>query len=437
MGSGALAARYRREDGTKAIVYPTGPPGVNSFSLKPATMPASDFSRRAFLAASSLAVAQTALPARATNDDFDPDHPRRIGHALCLSGGGARGAYEAGIIDYLRLSKQIPDGEVLRPYGVVCGTSIGALNGYFVATGQYSKLRDLWYNVAGQNVMQLKPRYADAVDSNAGVGNRVASAMGIALGLTGNSTGVIDGDHLRKWLTQYIDPQTKVLMPFVWAATNLTTQSAEFFYLLSNEFKDVDRSRIAAAVRAAVGPLATIREATPDLLIDQLRASAAIPVAFDPVKLPAPDGTGFNDYCDGGVTANTPINVARAAAANVDIVMLDPKFQNVDTYKNAVEVGLGVWGAMQRRILEADVKSAFLESYGKRLALQAPNPTPEVRQLSATLFASNFFFIRPAKELPVSVGGFDDAENIFATFKLGFEDIRTGFAPYVYDATHE
>jgi predicted acylesterase/phospholipase RssA len=399
-------------------------------------MPASDFSRRGFLAAAGLAASAAGLPAQAS-DDFDPDHPRRLDHALVLSGGGARGVYEAGIIDYLRLSKQIPDGQPLRPYGIVCGTSIGALNGYFVATGQYSKLRDLWYNVAGQDVIQLKPQYADVVDSQAGVGNRVAAAMGMAFGLTKNSTGVIDAQHLRKWLGNYIDPHAKALMPFVWAVTNLTTQSAEFFYLLSDEFKDLDRARVNAAIRSTVGPFATIRESTPELLIDELQASASIPVAFDPVKLPAPNGIGFNDYCDGGVTANTPVNAARAAAANVDIVMLDPPFQNVDSYGNAVEVGLGVFGAMQRRIMESDIRGAFLETVAKRTIRRVPNPTPDLQKLSATLFASNFYVIRPAKELPVKVGGFDDAENLFATFKLGFNDIRNGFMPYVYDPTRE
>jgi predicted acylesterase/phospholipase RssA len=106
--------------------------------------------RRTFLAASAAAV--TALPTGARAAIVDPDHPGRLARGLVLSGGGARGAYQAGLIDYLRLSRQIPDGAPLAPYGIVAGTSIGALNGYFVATGQYGLLRELWYTIADQQV---------------------------------------------------------------------------------------------------------------------------------------------------------------------------------------------------------------------------------------------------------------------------------------------
>ncbi|HEY6001255.1 MAG TPA: patatin-like phospholipase family protein, partial [Anaeromyxobacter sp.] len=53
--------------------------------------------------------------------------------ALVLSGGGARGAYEAGVLSYVR-------GELARELGaqprldVVCGTSIGAVNASFLAS---------------------------------------------------------------------------------------------------------------------------------------------------------------------------------------------------------------------------------------------------------------------------------------------------------------
>jgi NTE family protein len=45
--------------------------------------------------------------------------------ALVLSGGGARGAYEAGVVSQL-----YAQGE---KFDVICGTSIGAINGAFIA----------------------------------------------------------------------------------------------------------------------------------------------------------------------------------------------------------------------------------------------------------------------------------------------------------------
>ncbi|HUA10161.1 MAG TPA: patatin-like phospholipase family protein [Candidatus Acidoferrales bacterium] len=358
--------------------------------------------RRTFLAS---AAALAALPAAAAADS--PAIPRRrLARALVLSGGGARGAYQAGIIDYLRLAGQIPESAPLQPYGIIAGTSIGAINGYFAATGQYDALRALWYSIAEQQVVRLKARYAKILNSDSGIGTRFAAAMRLVIGLSNNDTGVIDGEHLRDWLASRIDPTYSVVTPLIWTVTNLTTQTPEFFYLVDRSLSPEEREEAVTALRGTVGPDAVLREATPDILIDALRASTAIPIAFDPVELPAPSGGGTNLYVDGGVTANTPIAAARAAANRIDVVLMDPPLEQTH-YHNALEVGFGVFGAMQRRILTADLRAAYLEH-------------------------AEIFQMLPENELPVGVVGFDDRENIYATFKVGFADAARGFAPYVY-----
>ena len=386
--------------------------------------------RRSFLAAAALAaVPAVASAAPPSSRPPDPVHPDRLSQALVLSGGGARGAYQAGIIDYMRLSRQIPDGSPLAPYGLVAGTSIGALNGYFVATGQYGLLRQLWYTIADQNVVQLKAKYAKVTNDESGVGTRIVAAMRTVLSLSTHDTGVIDSQHLRAWLARFIDPSRPVIMPFVWTVTNLTLQSPEFFFVVPTALKADLRERAVAAIRVTVGPRAVLREATPDLLIDALRASTAIPVAFDPVELPAATGGGTYLYVDGGVTANTPVSVARAAATRIDVVLLDPPTQATH-YHNAFEVGVGTFGAMQRRILEADMRAAYLETIGKR-AIGVFN-TPEESLLASVLYDSEIFQMQPQDELPVSVFGFDDRENLYKTFKIGFEDAARGFTEYKY-----
>lgn len=77
--------------------------------------------------------------------------------ALVLSGGGARGAYEAGVLRYLR-------GEFAESFGaqprldVVCGTSIGAVNACFLAAlahrpeDQGEKLVDVWRSLKLEEV---------------------------------------------------------------------------------------------------------------------------------------------------------------------------------------------------------------------------------------------------------------------------------------------
>jgi predicted acylesterase/phospholipase RssA len=392
-------------------------------------MPSPTPDRRSFLAGAAAVAA--ALPAVASaelpvlpEEDF-----QRVDDALVLSGGGARGVYQAGIIEYLRLSRGIVDGQPLAPFGFIAGTSIGALNGYFVATGQYTLLRSLWYAIAEQHVIRLKARYAKVVNAESGIGTRFAAAIRLALSLTSHETGVIDGDHVRAWLASYIDPTRPPLVPLVWSVTNLTTQSPEFFYLLPSRLTADEHARAVAAVQNTVGPHVALREATPPLLIDALRASTAIPVAFDPVKLPAADGRGTNDYVDGGVIANTPVAIARAGAKRIDVVMMDPP-QETNTYDNAFDIGIGVFGAMQQRILEADLRAAYFETIGAR-AIRDPR-SPQLQAFAERLYATDIYRLRPEQMLTVSVIGFDDRNALFETYKTGFADGRRGFTKYVY-----
>jgi hypothetical protein len=71
-----------------------------------------------------------------------------------------------------------------------------------------------------------------------------------------------------------------------------------------------------------------------------------------------------------------------------------------------------------------------LETLGKR-SIESANTIP-ARALAAALYDSDIYQIQPLDELPVGVIGFDDRENIYKTFKLGFEDARRGFVPYTY-----
>ena len=383
------------------------------------------WSRARFLALSSLpALAGSFAPlaAAATTESVT-----RVARALVLSGGGARGSFQAGIISSLAAQAGVADGSPLLPYGLVCGTSIGALNGYFVATGQYSLLRQLWFSVADQQPIQLKREYAKITDSNKGIGSRVWQAVHLAMGLSSHVKGVIDGGHLHDWIAHYVDPSRPVVMPLVWTVTNLTTQRPEFFYLVPAQPDPKVRAEAIRALSITVGPDAVLRPATPDILVDALRASAAVPLAFDPVVLPSVDGTP-QEYVDGGVTANTPVSMARAAARAIDVVFMDPVVETF-TYHTALDVAFGVFGAMQHRILEADLRAAFLETFGKR-ALAGAIPGSLKAQFAESLFDVDIATIRPKAQLPVDVDAFDDQAAIVQTYEIGRTDGLHGFQPY-------
>lgn len=62
----------------------------------------------------------------------------RIG--LCLSGGGAKGSYQAGVI------KGLYDRGINK-FDAISGTSIGSINGYYIFTGNVDNLEKMWTNI--------------------------------------------------------------------------------------------------------------------------------------------------------------------------------------------------------------------------------------------------------------------------------------------------
>jgi len=82
-------------------------------------------------------------------EQVSDDKPRR---ALVLSGGGSKGAFEAGVLQRLM-------GEEQRDYDLLCGTSVGAINAAYLAQtplGQpreaAAKLRALWDTVTTEKI---------------------------------------------------------------------------------------------------------------------------------------------------------------------------------------------------------------------------------------------------------------------------------------------
>jgi predicted acylesterase/phospholipase RssA len=387
--------------------------------------------RSRFLATLASVGAAPALVAAGAEDTAETPLTR----ALVLSGGGARGAYEAGVIGELAAAAGIGDGSPLAPYEVVCGTSIGALNGWFVATGQYERLRELWYTVGGQNLIRLKSRYAALHDPESGAIDRAVSAISL-ISLARNQRAVLQSEPVYDWIVQHIDPTTPLVIPLVWAVTNLTQQRSEYFFVRPVQNADLPR-RVVHALKILLGPHTIVREATPDLLHKAIFASTAIPIAFDPVSMPGPDGT-LNAYCDGGVASNSPVAIAHALANSADVVLLDPPFEPEEDYRDAVEIAFGAYGTMQRKILESEMRNAYFQSLGRR-ALGRLTPAEIGRATKNDELLANFVqsihatelrYVRPQKTLPVGVVGFEDVAGIGNAYRVGWEDAGRGFTRY-------
>jgi NTE family protein len=74
---------------------------------------------------------------------------------LCLAGGGAKGAFQAGAIYGLN--------EKGITFDSISGTSIGAVNGYYIYTENVNKLKEMWINIQkiGENGIKIVDNTVD------------------------------------------------------------------------------------------------------------------------------------------------------------------------------------------------------------------------------------------------------------------------------------
>lgn len=122
--------------------------------------------------------------------------------ALVLAGGGARAAYQAGVLKALR--ELLPDAE-RNPFALYCGTSVGAINAALLASGAENfgqavdELVDLWSNIRSGDVYR-----ADALGI-AWSGVRWLGALAAGW-LTGRApAALLDSAPLRRLVDQRLD----------------------------------------------------------------------------------------------------------------------------------------------------------------------------------------------------------------------------------------
>jgi NTE family protein len=231
----------------------------------------------------------------------------RVG--LVLSGGGARGAYEAGV-----MSELIPvlDERGERP-SIYVGTSVGGINASYLASSQHLEVNEAvkggierWEQVnKGRVVRPILLRQAPlTVVRYAG---EILSLPGVRL------PSLLDPKPLERNLRRWID----------WEAVHRNVKE--------------DRVDVLASVATAARTGRTVvfveghaeRAAHRSHAIDyvrtklddqHVRASAAIPILFPPVRVEHPDAArGW--YFDGGTRLNTPIKPALDLGAEKLIVV--------------------------------------------------------------------------------------------------------------------
>ena len=238
--------------------------------------------------------------------------------ALVLSGGGARGAYEAGVLAGL-FEAVLPQLPPDFDFDIVSGTSVGAIHAAYVAASAHlppaeraSGIVETWRQMELADVFKLSAR--DLV----GLPLR-------ALGLTRLSRSLGRADHSGDAVGGLVDLAPLEL---------LVSQSIPWSHLAGNLAKGTPGALCVSCTEVRSGKVTVfmdgqLADAAPwaydpnaqailgSLGAPHVRASAAIPFLFPAVRL------GQRYYVDGGLRMNTPLSPAlRLRADRILVVAL-------------------------------------------------------------------------------------------------------------------
>jgi NTE family protein len=222
---------------------------------------------------------------------------------LVLSGGGARGAYEAGVLHYIRTA--LPAPYYTAPFQIITGASVGAINAAFVAAMAHDPLqqglalRGLWENVDQNRIFRR---------DWAAIGKFLARTVwGVVtnfvrtdpqrhrLPLARHFVSLFDTAPFPKYLQQ--------LIPFAQIRQNIAAGHLEALALTATNL-GTDRPELFLQKAPAIAYRGAYEWHEAEIEACHLMASAAIPFAFPPVRV---NGTYF---CDGGMRLNTPMSPA-------------------------------------------------------------------------------------------------------------------------------
>lgn len=236
----------------------------------------------------------------ATNYIFFNDHD-----ALVLSGGGARGAYQVGVLK--AIAEWLPE-DAPCPFEVLVGTSAGALNAAAIGARAHSlreaveSLEEVWSNFRVEQVMQA----SSLTMLRSGLHWMVSllSAGWIAK----PPRSLFDTSPLHRLLARVV-PLDQIpaqiaagrLHALAVATTSYTTGQAVAFYDGTDDIEDWHRVRRAGRRRR--------------IDLDVLMASAAIPFIFPASSI---DG---NHYGDGAMRQLAPLSPAVHLGANRVLVI--------------------------------------------------------------------------------------------------------------------
>ena len=203
--------------------------------------------------------------------------------ALVLQGGGALGAYQAGVYQALDEAGLQPDS--------VAGVSIGGINAAIIAGNapdrRVERLRDFWEGITARPVSLFK------LDGDAA--RKAANVWSALLTTTLGQPGFFTPNRLNPWLS----PRGSTTATAFYDTTPLRetlSRLVDFDRLNSGALRYA-----AGAVNILSGNFAFFDSRQTEIRLEHVMAGAALPPAFPAVPI------GADFYWDGGLVSNTPL----------------------------------------------------------------------------------------------------------------------------------
>ncbi|MDP4085567.1 MAG: patatin-like phospholipase family protein [Bacillota bacterium] len=217
---------------------------------------------------------------------------------LALSGGGGKGSYQIGVWRALREFG-------LEPYiCCVSGTSIGALNAVLFAQGNLELAETIWKSIREDQIFSLNLNWKKTHAITKLPNNYLKWVVSFLDRIAEH--GWFSHAGLQKIIKENINLSAVSSSPIDLYATcfNISRWETEYFQLNTHTPKEIEQI---------------------------LLASSALPLIFDQIIIKG------NDYCDGGIGDNLPIQPVYESGADIIIAVhlsRDSVINNKEAYQN-------------------------------------------------------------------------------------------------------
>ena len=242
-----------------------------------------------------------------------PGADERPKRAIVLSGGGARGAYEAGVLRFL--VEELPRRFSVRPdFDIVSGTSVGAIHACFMAATadggeeRGKRLAGIWEDLEVSEIFQMKGSAVLSFPKRLWGLRKVAEQLRRGQ-RPDRLYGLLDTGPLERLVLNAI--------PWRGIRRNIREGNLEAVCVTATQIA-TGRAVVFTESRAALPPWASadaIHMQPIRIMPVHALASAAIPALFPAVRV------GSRYYADGGLRLNTPLAPAVRLGANRILVI--------------------------------------------------------------------------------------------------------------------